>query len=83
MPLGIELPNSPGSICGLSGKAFRHGVADADGGRVCHAFYMRKSLHDFTKVRPCGWMTQEVYRQWIGKDGGGSKLDLTIDLTCT
>ncbi|KAK7680056.1 hypothetical protein QCA50_017002 [Cerrena zonata] len=65
-PLGIQIGNTPGTIIGFSGTAFRHGVAQADGARVCHAFYMRGSLQEFSNVRPCSWMTQEVYRRWIG-----------------
>lgn len=66
MPLGLQLPNRPGSICGVSGKAFRHGAVLADGPRLCHAFYMRKELQDFTNVLPCSWMTQDVYSAWMG-----------------
>ena len=66
MPLGIQIANSPGTVVGYSGFAIRHGVAPADGHRLGHAFYMRRSLHSYTGVRPCGWMTQECYRSWIG-----------------
>lgn len=66
MPLGLQVLNSPGTVLGFSGTAFRHGVAQADGARVCHALYMRESLQRFTNVRPCGWMTQEIYSKWIG-----------------
>ncbi|KAK7681501.1 hypothetical protein QCA50_015233 [Cerrena zonata] len=65
-PAGLQIPNSPGTIVAFSGKAFPHGVAKANGSRVCHAFYMRQSLQIFTKVRPSEWMKQEVYRQWVG-----------------
>ena len=66
MPLGIQISNSPGTVVGYSGLAIRHGVAPADGPRVCHALYMRSSLQEYTGVRPCGWMQQECYRRWIG-----------------
>ena len=66
MPLGIQISNSPGTLVGYSGFAIRHGVAPADGTRIGHAFYMRKSLQSYSSVRPCGWMTQECYHMWIG-----------------
>ncbi|KAK7682188.1 hypothetical protein QCA50_014775 [Cerrena zonata] len=66
LPLGIQVGNMPGTVLGFSGSAIRHGVAPADGARICHAFYMRGSLQEFSGVRPCTWMTQEVYRQCIG-----------------
>lgn len=66
-PLGIQIPNGPGTMCGVSGKAFRHGVAHADGPRRCHAFYMRASLPRFMNVVPCTWMAQDVYEKWVGE----------------
>lgn len=79
-PIGIQFPNTPGSICSLSGMAFQHGAAVADGARICHALYMRKSLQTFTNVRPPSWMTQEVYRRWLGKEGGGDRVHLGLDI---
>ncbi|KAK7680151.1 hypothetical protein QCA50_004714 [Cerrena zonata] len=32
LPVGIQFPNGPGSMCGFSGFGFRHGVAGADAG---------------------------------------------------
>ena len=68
-PLGIQIPNMPGTVTGFSGRAFRHGVAAADGPRVCNAFYMRDSLRRYTRVRPAGCMTQEIYAPWVGSKG--------------
>ncbi|KAK7680045.1 hypothetical protein QCA50_016991 [Cerrena zonata] len=79
LPIGVQLPNCPGSISSFSGMGFSHGVAHAEGARVCHAFYMRQALQVFTNVIPCSWMTQDTYKQWIGDRSRGNitvKLDL-------
>ncbi|KAK7676856.1 hypothetical protein QCA50_020192 [Cerrena zonata] len=80
LPVGIQFPNSPGSMCGFSGFGFRHGVAGADGARICHAFYMRRELQIFTGVVPCSWMTQDVYRRWIGESIGRSRFHWKLDI---
>ena len=65
-PLGVQVPNVSGTVTAFSGRAFRHGVAAADGSRICYALYMRDSLRRFAKVRPPGPMLQEVYAPWVG-----------------
>ncbi|KAK7696325.1 hypothetical protein QCA50_000979 [Cerrena zonata] len=64
--LGIQIPNGPGTVVGFSGKALRHGVADAMGSHICHAYYVCESLREFLGVRPTAWMSQEMYRKWVG-----------------
>ena len=71
MPLGIQIRNAPGTLTAFSGAAVRHGVAPADGHRICHALYMRKALHAYSAVHPCGWMTRGKFAQWMG---GGSRI---------
>ena len=78
-PLGLQLQNSSGTICGVSGKAFLHGVAEPDGPRFCHALYMRKDLQEFVTVKPCSWMTQSVYSNSIGNHLVRQKLILDED----
>lgn len=65
-PVGLQLPNTAGSIAAFSGKGFLHGAAMPDGPRVCHSFYMRKDLQEFTGVMPCQFMTQDMYRPHLG-----------------
>ncbi|KAK7696209.1 hypothetical protein QCA50_000862 [Cerrena zonata] len=79
LPIGLQVPNSAGTILGFSGAAFRHGVAPADGTRLCHAFYMRVSLQSFTDTRPCSWMTQEVYRDCLGEENSAITGVLHLD----
>ena len=75
-PLGVQIPNISGTVTGFSGRAFRHGVAAADGSRICNAFYMRYSLRRFARIRPPGPMLQEVYARWVGNIGTHHLADL-------
>ena len=79
-PVGLQLWNSSGTVCGVSGKAFLHGVAESDGPRICHALYMRKDLQEFVAVKPCSWMAQSVYSDCIGSHACRQKLMLDKDL---
>ncbi|KAK7685252.1 hypothetical protein QCA50_011615 [Cerrena zonata] len=63
---GLQVLNPPGTVVGFSGKTVRHGVAEADADRVCHAFYLRTDLQIYCQVRPATCMTQEVFRPWVG-----------------
>lgn len=78
-PLGVQVYNGPGTVVAFSGSGIRHGVAAADGSRICYAFYMRESVQDFVGVRPAGWMSQERYRPWIGHAAPGMLASLTSD----
>ena len=66
-PFGVQVKNSPGTICGFSGRFCRHGVTFADGARIAYALYMKPEMSRFGNVYPCHWMTQDTYRQYIGK----------------
>lgn len=65
-PLGIQVKNSPGTVCGFSGRLCRHGVTFADGARIAYALYMKPEIPKFANVYPCSWMAQDVYREQIG-----------------
>ena len=65
-PSGLQLPNRSGSICGVSGRGFLHGVAESDGPRISHVIYMRKDLQEYTGVKPCPFMEQTVYNDYLG-----------------
>lgn len=75
MPLGVQVRNSPGTMVAFSGFGIRHGVAEADGHRICHALYMRKSLQRYCAIRPCTWMTQKVFAPWLGTKWQSSTQD--------
>ena len=65
-PLGIQMKNSPGTLCGVSGKFCRHGIGFADGARIGYALYMRPEIYRFAGVYPCGWSTQDTYKKFMG-----------------
>ncbi|EIW73804.1 hypothetical protein CONPUDRAFT_35649, partial [Coniophora puteana RWD-64-598 SS2] len=44
--LGIDLHYRPGSVVPFCGKVFQHGVPKCKGGRICLAYYMKKSIHE-------------------------------------
>ena len=81
-PMGLQLPNGSGSICGVSGKAFLHGAAESDGARISHVFYLRKDLQEFLHVRPCSWMTQSIYRSHLGDHPSRRRIQVDKDPFC-
>ena len=72
-PLGIQMKNGPGTLYGFSGRLCRHGVAFADGARICYALYMRPEIPRFCEVYPCGWMTQNTYKEFVGNGVASDK----------
>ena len=60
--LGISLEYGPGTVVGLSGMVLEHEVSDFEGERVCYAYFMRDSVHEWAKVRPGTWMNTEYYK---------------------
>lgn len=81
-PLELQLPNTAGSIAGFSGKGFLHGAAKTDRPQVCHSFYMRKDLQEFTGMMPCQFMTQDIYRQHLGNNFDSHGFVLQEDPFC-
>ena len=72
-PLGVQLRNGPGTVFGFSGRLCRHGVTFADGERIAYALYMRPEVARFGNVYPCSWMTQDMYREYLGNVATGEK----------
>ena len=56
------LEYGPGTVVGLSGMILEHEVSDFEGERVCYAYFMRDSVHEWAKVRPGTWMNTEYYK---------------------
>ncbi|KAI0038756.1 hypothetical protein FA95DRAFT_1463960, partial [Auriscalpium vulgare] len=54
--IGIELEYPPGTIDAVSGMSLAHSVPGFDGERLCHAFFMKDSVHHFARVEAPGWM---------------------------
>lgn len=78
-PLGFQVRNQSGTVVGFSGKGIRHGVAEADGPRFCHVFYLRADVQAYCQIRPAACMSQEVFRSWVGKVGSQKLANLARD----
>jgi len=59
--LGISLEYGPGTVVGLSGMVLEHEVTKFEGERVCYAYFMKDSVHEWAKVRPGTWMNTKHY----------------------
>lgn len=59
--VGISLEYAPGAVVGISGQVLEHGVPDFDGDRVCYAYFMKDSVHEWAKVPGSNWMYANYY----------------------
>ena len=72
--LGLDLENSSGTIIGLCGTIFEHAVRAWGGGdRVCYAHFMREAVRKRLDVRPAGWVSQGLYREYLPEEIRTSK----------
>ena len=65
----LELPGagtlveySPGTVVGLLGSTLEHTVANFEGERVCYAYFMRDSVHEWAGVPSHSWMATQRYQ---------------------
>ena len=65
----LELPGAgplveygPGTVVGLLGSTLEHAVAHFEGERVCYAYFMRDSVHEWARVPAHSWMATQYYR---------------------
>lgn len=63
--VGLVVKVQPGGVVGLCGHILSHGAGRCDGNRVCHAWYMRSSVHGCMEVDPASWMNQSIYRNFV------------------
>lgn len=63
--IGICVKLRPGGVVGLCGHILSHGAMKCDGNRICHAWYMRGSVHGCMEVDPGTWMNQVVYKDFV------------------
>jgi hypothetical protein len=59
--LGLTLKYGPRTVVGFSGMVLEHEVKKFTGERVCYAYFMRDSVHEWAKVRPGSWMNTKYY----------------------
>lgn len=60
--LGISLEYGPGTVVGLLGMILEHNVDHFEGERVCYAYFMRDSVHEWAGVPGNSWMSIDHYR---------------------
>jgi hypothetical protein len=53
--IGLRFPYHSGTIICLCGRILRHGVSEADGDRVCLAYYMRENVQRRLGSTFAGW----------------------------
>ncbi|KDQ56933.1 hypothetical protein JAAARDRAFT_194130 [Jaapia argillacea MUCL 33604] len=59
--IGIRTPDLPGTLSALSGHTLPHGVSEADGERVCYAFFMRHKVSQRLGLRLAEPMMADHY----------------------
>ena len=59
--LGLSLEYGPGTVVSLLGATLEHEVPHFEGERVCYAYFMRDSVHEWVKVLGHSWMTTGYY----------------------
>ena len=60
--LGLSLEYGPGTVVGLMGSTLEHQVSHFEGERVCCAYFMRDSMHEWAKVPGSSWATTSYYQ---------------------
>ena len=60
--IGCSLEYGPGTVVGLLGSTLEHAVAHFEGERVCYAYFMRDSVHEWARVPGHSWMDKDYYR---------------------
>ena len=60
--LGLSLKYGPGTVVGLMGLALEHEVSHFEGERVCNAYFMRDSVHEWAGVPGNTWMKTSHYQ---------------------
>jgi hypothetical protein len=61
--LGLSLEYGSGTVIGLLGGTLEHKVKHFKGNRVCYAYWMRDSVHEWAGVPAHSWMTTDHYQQ--------------------
>lgn len=61
--VGVSLEYGPGTVVGLCGMVLEHEVPDFEGKRLCYAYFMRDSVHEWAEVPPGDWMSREYYKK--------------------
>jgi hypothetical protein len=58
--VGLRFRYNSGTIIGLSGRLLRHRVSNADGDRICLAYYMRENVQRRLGTQPATWNARDT-----------------------
>lgn len=59
---GPKVEYGPGTVVGLLGSTLEHAVPHFEGERVCYAYFMRDSVHQWAGVPAHSWMATQRYQ---------------------
>jgi len=61
--VGLKFSYESGTVLGISGRLLRHGVSEADGERMCVAYFMRENVQNRMETKYAGWNNWDSYRK--------------------
>jgi hypothetical protein len=61
--LGLTFQYDSGTVLGICGRLIRHGVSEAEGERICVAYFMRENVQKRLETRYAGWNKWDSYRE--------------------
>ena len=61
--LGLRFEYETGTVLGVCGRLIRHGVSEADGERVCVAYFMRENVQKRLGTKYANWSNWDSYRK--------------------
>lgn len=64
--LNVNVEYGQGTVVGIAGTVIRHGVTNVDV-RLCHAYYIRRSVYRRLAVMLPGYMSQALYASYLRK----------------
>ena len=60
--VGLRFQYHSGTVVGLCGRVLSHGVSDADGERICLAYYMRENVQARLGTEFADWNRWDSYK---------------------
>lgn len=60
--VGLRFWYGSGTVLGFCGRVIRHGVSEADGDRICVAYYMRENVQARLETKYADWSKWDIYR---------------------
>ena len=60
--VGLRFKYTSGTVIGLCGRVLRHGVSEAEGDRICLAYYMRENVQKRLNADIADWPLWDSYK---------------------